>query len=117
MIEKEKTDFKKNIYGSIPVSIVTTDKINETSNFSVYQLILERVKYDPYTEEFNFCQGRICPCHPPFFPRSNMWCGVAQYGATWLIWCGVAQLVARRLAGRQARVRFSARHHREVFPH
>ncbi len=31
-------------------------------------------------------------------------------------WCGVAQLVARRLAVRQARVRFSARHHREVFP-
>ncbi len=30
--------------------------------------------------------------------------------------CGVAQLVARRLAVRQARVRFSARHHREVFP-
>jgi hypothetical protein len=33
-----------------------------------------------------------------------------------LLWCGVAQLVARRLAGRQARVRFPARHHREVFP-
>jgi hypothetical protein len=32
------------------------------------------------------------------------------------LWCGVAQLVARRLAGRQARVRFSARHDREVFP-
>jgi hypothetical protein len=32
------------------------------------------------------------------------------------VWCGVAQLVARRLAVRQARVRFSARHHREVFP-
>jgi hypothetical protein len=31
-------------------------------------------------------------------------------------WCGVAQLVARRLAGRQARDRFPARHHREVFP-
>jgi hypothetical protein len=30
--------------------------------------------------------------------------------------CGVAQLVARRLAVWQARVRFSARHHREVFP-
>ncbi len=29
---------------------------------------------------------------------------------------GVVQLVARRLAVRQARVRFSARHHREVFP-
>jgi hypothetical protein len=28
----------------------------------------------------------------------------------------VAKLVARRLAVRQARVRFSARHHREVFP-
>jgi hypothetical protein len=36
-------------------------------------------------------------------------CGVAQS------WCGVAQLVARRLAGRQARVRISARQHREVF--
>jgi hypothetical protein len=32
------------------------------------------------------------------------------------LWCGVALLVARRLAVRQARVRFSARHHREVFP-
>jgi hypothetical protein len=32
------------------------------------------------------------------------------------LWCGVAHLVARRLAGRQARVRFPARHHREVFP-
>jgi hypothetical protein len=32
------------------------------------------------------------------------------------IWCGVAQMVARRLAGRQARVRFSARHHREFCP-
>ncbi len=30
--------------------------------------------------------------------------------------CGVAQLVARRLAGRQARVQFSARHHREGLP-
>ncbi len=30
--------------------------------------------------------------------------------------CGVAQLAARRLAVRQARVRFPARHHREVFP-
>ncbi len=29
---------------------------------------------------------------------------------------GVAQLATRRLAVRQARVRFSARHHREVFP-
>jgi hypothetical protein len=32
------------------------------------------------------------------------------------LWCGVAQLVARRLAVRQARVRFSARHHREGLP-
>ncbi len=32
------------------------------------------------------------------------------------LWCGVAQLVARRLAVRQAQVRFSAWHHREVFP-
>jgi hypothetical protein len=30
------------------------------------------------------------------------------------VWCGVAQLVVRRLAVRQARVQFSARHHREV---
>ncbi len=38
-------------------------------------------------------------------------------GAAWLSWwCGVGQLVARRLAGRQARVRFPARHHREDFP-
>ncbi len=33
----------------------------------------------------------------------------------WKPWCGVTQLVARRLAVRQARVRFSARHHRS-FP-
>jgi hypothetical protein len=41
-----------------------------------------------------------------------------SYGAAWLsLWCGVAQLVARRLAVRQARVRFSARHHcREGLP-
>ncbi len=32
------------------------------------------------------------------------------------VWCGVAQLVSHRLAVRQARVRFSARHRREVFP-
>ncbi len=62
--------------------------------------------------------------------NGSVWCGTAQYGAAWLsmvrrgsvmvrrgsLWCGVAQLVARRLAGRQARVRFSARHHREGFP-
>ncbi len=30
--------------------------------------------------------------------------------------CGVVQMAPRRLAVRQARVRFSARHHREVFP-
>jgi hypothetical protein len=48
---------------------------------------------------------------------------VAQYGAAWLNmvrrgseWGGVAQLVGRRLAVRQARVRFSARHLREVYP-
>ncbi len=40
----------------------------------------------------------------------RLWCGVAQ------IWCGVTQMAARRLAVRQALVRFSARHHREVFP-
>ncbi len=39
------------------------------------------------------------------------------YGAALLsLWCGVAQLVERRLAVRQARVRFLARHHREAFP-
>ena len=32
------------------------------------------------------------------------------------LWCVVAQFVARRLAVRQARVRFSARHHRDGFP-
>jgi hypothetical protein len=31
-------------------------------------------------------------------------------------WCGVAQLIAHRLVVSQARVRFSARHHREIFP-
>ncbi len=53
-----------------------------------------------------------------------------SYGAGWLsmvrggsimvlrgsVWCGVAQLVGRLLAVRHARVRFSAQHHREVFP-
>ncbi len=67
---------------------------------------------------------------PSMLRRGPVWCGVAQYGAAWPshgaawpsmvrrgpVWCGVAQLVARRLAVRQARVRFSARHHREVFP-
>ena len=76
--------------------------------------------------------------------RGSVWCGVAHYGAAWLshgaawlshgaawlsmvrrgsvwcgvaqLWCGVAQLVARRLAVRQARVRFPARHHREGLP-
>jgi hypothetical protein len=45
------------------------------------------------------------------------WCGVAQLccGVAQLR-CGVAQLVACWLAGRQARVRFSAQHHREVCP-
>ncbi len=33
-----------------------------------------------------------------------------------MAWGGVAQLAARRLAVRQARVRFSARPHREVIP-
>ncbi len=52
--------------------------------------------------------------------RGSVWCGVAQYGAAWLsmvrrgsVWCGVAQYGAAWLAVRQARVRFSARHHRE----
>ncbi len=48
---------------------------------------------------------------------AQSWCGVAQlWCSVAQLWCGVAQLVARRLAGRQALVRFSARHHREVFP-
>ncbi len=40
--------------------------------------------------------------------RGSVRCGVAQ------LRCGVAQLVARQLAVRQARVRFSARHLMEV---
>ncbi len=46
-------------------------------------------------------------------------CGVAQLVVrrASVDWCGVSRLVARWLAVRQARVRFSARHHREVFPH
>ncbi len=36
--------------------------------------------------------------------------------STLSLWCGVAQLVARRPAGRQARVWFPARHQREVCP-
>jgi hypothetical protein len=40
-----------------------------------------------------------------------------EYGAAWLSsWCGVAQLIVRQLAVRQDQVRFSARHHRKVFP-
>jgi hypothetical protein len=33
-----------------------------------------------------------------------------------LTWCGLAQLVERRLAVRQARVRFQAQHHWEGLP-
>ncbi len=48
---------------------------------------------------------------------AQLWCGVAQeWCGVAQLWCGVAQFIARRLAVRQARVRFSARHHREVFP-
>ncbi len=35
--------------------------------------------------------------------------GSLHFLLLYILWCGVAQLVARRLAGRQARVRFSAR--------
>jgi hypothetical protein len=42
-------------------------------------------------------------------------CSIALFNYQ-VTWCGVAQLVARRLAVRQAQVRFSARNHREVFP-
>jgi hypothetical protein len=43
--------------------------------------------------------------------------GSVGHGAAWLSsWGGVAQLAARRLAARQARVRFLARPHREVSP-
>jgi hypothetical protein len=42
------------------------------------------------------------------------WCGVAQYGAP--LACLLAAACLRRLAVRQAQLRFSARHHREVFP-
>ncbi len=58
---------------------------------------------NPPTEEDNIC-GLI---HP-------LWCGVAlilRPGS----WCGVAQLAARCLAVGQARVRFLAQHHREVY--
>ncbi len=55
---------------------------------------------------------------------AQLGCGVAQFlvrrGSVLVrhgsVCCGVAQLVVRRLAVRQTRVRFSARHHREVFP-
>jgi hypothetical protein len=49
--------------------------------------------------------------------RGSVWCGMAQT-MVWRgsIWCGVAQLFSRRLTERQARVLFSPRHHREVFP-
>jgi hypothetical protein len=52
--------------------------------------------------------------HSLFFSRFTLFFSILVANAT--LWCGVAQLVARRLAGRQARVRFPARHHREVFP-
>ncbi len=41
------------------------------------------------------------------FVRKTIFCTIFYYGA---------HLITRRLAVRQARVRFSARHHREVFP-
>jgi hypothetical protein len=62
---------------------------------------------------------------------AQIWCGVAQlmvWSGSFLVrrgsvmvrrgsaWRGVAQFTARRLVEGQARVRFSARHHREVFP-
>jgi hypothetical protein len=43
--------------------------------------------------------------------RGSVWCGVAHYGGAWLSWQQVGLLSVR-----QARVRFSAMHHREVFP-
>jgi hypothetical protein len=43
-------------------------------------------------------------------------CGVAKRVRRSSAGCGVGQLVLRRLAVRQARVRFSVRHHREGFP-
>jgi hypothetical protein len=86
------------------ISVTTTTAIrkfskrNSTSNFSNsrawYQILTTATSHQVSTS----------------VRRGSVWCGVAQ------LWCGVAQLVARRLAGRQARVRFSARHHREVCP-
>jgi hypothetical protein len=62
---------------------------------------------------------------------AQWWCGVAHYGAAWLsmvrrcsdmvrrgsVMVRRGSVLVRRLAVRQARVRFWARHHREVFPH
>ncbi len=54
---------------------------------------------------------------------AQLWCGVAQNGAAWLskvrrgsVMVRRGSVVASRLAVRQARVRISPRHHREVFP-
>jgi hypothetical protein len=41
----------------------------------------------------------------------SLWCGVAQ------LWCGVAQLAVRRLAVRQAQVRFLGSAPQGSFPH
>ncbi len=54
-------------------------------------------------------------CRPIYINPAHYEGIFLTFGAAWLR-CGVAQLVARRLAVRQARVRFPARHHREVFP-
>jgi hypothetical protein len=51
--------------------------------------------------------------------RGSVWCSVAQYGAAWLsmVRCGsVGSASACCNSVRQARFRFLARHHREVFP-
>ncbi len=56
-------------------------------------------------------------CNSARVRRSSVGCGVAQLVCVVAqLGCGVAQLMVRRLAARQARVQFSARHPREIFP-
>jgi hypothetical protein len=48
--------------------------------------------------------------------RGSVWCGVAQFGTAWLSIVQRGSVSSAQHAVRQARVRFLARHHREVFP-
>jgi hypothetical protein len=109
------------------------DLSNDTTvNPSLFSLVntFNNLTAFPFISKPNVCQA---PASRVFHFLSSS----AHDGAAWLsmvwrgslmvrrgslmvrrgsVWCSVAQLVARRLAVRQARVRFSARHHREGLP-